>query len=630
MVENIKNFFIRLDSQKRSTVTFADAVLGGRTFAYIWHRLRYFTLKSLLMIMIRCIEFYLIFYLFDTQIAISILTFRIISFMGSSFWWGALESFRESIREYSQDKQKIECMQLYKQWRNYAGIYAALMSGIILVLFAYHLSQSDSSSLILFSCYVAAIIAEVISRTYVLTKHSLCFATHRVYRPFLTIIGPPLASLVVLGVSWHFIAGYSLVLAGLTQASLALYWTWKYTTFTLNNRRLVTESITPKTTMTTHHFTPRSIIQACCSLLMDGSGVIVLVILHDFTNLYLLAPLIAVCFNWSKLFYFDNIKFGSRWLRALTNHLNHTTRYASLIIALSLTVMSAIIFGAIDSDHNAYFILALALFFAARALLSLKFIILFTRAQYLTLLIYNGLLTLSIIIFSQLNLPMNQLLLFIGISQLIIYFAVCKEAKDKPYFPSHTSLLPYFCWRECITPHCVIDKITLTPHCTQPQQQAIINAIHHSHQGQVLMSLSDRNTLLILQTNTTNQLDDLWLATHASGLIMNFQHHIDHLAFEPHHNHKQTDMIAQFNQIFPHGIVIDLTQPQRPKLPYENQLVLSSIIRYMNQPYCVTTTTPYYCSALYRNHQLAAIFILPKSTTDYELAARWQHQLLSS
>lgn len=626
-MENIENFLAKLNHQKQSRHDIADAILGHQKGRYTWYRLRYFSIKSLLMILVHCLEFYLLFQVFNTSLALSILTFRIIGFISSSFWWGALESFREQLRSLNHN-QHPERSSLYQSWSRYANYFSCVVSLVILGLFIHHLLLTPLSNYGLFCCYVFIILVEINARIRVLTKHACCFATHRVYRPFFSVIAPPLIGLFILGVFWYPLEGYSLILAGIGQVGSTLYWTWKYTHQMLKHRRIDIQPRRIKALQKIHHRF-RNLQQALTSVLIDGSGLIILIVFHDFTAVYLLTPLIATCFNWAKLFYFDNIKYQSYWYRLLIKPFNDYTYVITIIIAFALTLISYGLLSILSIEHSIGLLIALWLFFTTRALLSIRSIIIFTRCQYSLLLYCHGVLIALLLYCSTLSWSLTQLLITIALAQGVLYLCLMLIKVKQQQNPYQPRLQPLYPWLESQTPTHMISKISLTKEANSSQITSIIQALNRYYKNDSL-TLTIYNKQIFLSTPHHHEALNLkWLACETSGLITQYNHDVGLNEFI-HKNDcvSKAYLKEKFHEHFPTAYFIDLHFWKRAQLPFDNSELLSTIKQHIEHPDIISTRTPYYCNVLYRAHQLDTIFIIPKQTTDYSTICQWHEYIL--
>src|SRR3990167_7149101 len=81
--------------QKKQNTPQLFAILGSEPNAYIYYRLRYFLLNTVLVFAIHALEFLLIFDFFDPAHASVLFLLRSLSLLIQSGWWGVLETLRE-------------------------------------------------------------------------------------------------------------------------------------------------------------------------------------------------------------------------------------------------------------------------------------------------------------------------------------------------------------------------------------------------------------------------------------------------------------------------------------------------------------------------------------------------------
>jgi hypothetical protein len=604
-MENIQALLNKLDKNKSRYVSFCDGTLGDRMLGYIWYRLRYFSIKSLLLIFVHCIEFYLLFIVFSYQVAVSILTFRIIGFIASSFWWGALESLRDTIRKLSKNKQNTEIALLNKRWMMSAYGFAILVSLAFIALLIAKSMDIPTQHNGLFYFYAIAILIEVNVRLIVLTMHSTCFATQRVYRPFYSIIAPPIAGLIVLAILWVPLGGYGLVISGLTQTGLALYWSWHFSKRMLQHKRIPIKHTTKRQPPI---LAKNAVPSAISSLFMEGSGIIILILLHDFTSFYLLIPLISICFNWSKLFYFDNIKYQDFWLKALLDKFNKAAHYVSIIIAVSLTLIAYLVLATITSHHDPILILGLLLFFISRALLSIKQIILFTQRNYFKLIAYNSCLLIFILILSFYNLSLYHLFLFIAAAQFIIFGFLTLDKSNKIIYDKYNLYLPLYPWLDLVNGR-NISAVEFSDDCTHQDRNNITLAIKNRLGPNTLIALKDKKTIYIASNITPDNNFKDWLTTQCGGLVTNYIETTQLHHKPPINNLQEFNDACKVNPNSNH--ILDLQDKQHtitiPDISY-NEL-FHKINTYMLMPNTTTRINSYKLTVLYQNHCIQKVLL---------------------
>lgn len=605
----IKDFLNKLDHRKTQHTSFIEATLGNHMLDYLWYRLRYFSVKSLLIIVIQCIEYYLLFVIFNFQTATSILIFRILGLIATRFWWGALESFRETVRKLNKEKRYTDIARLSKQWQSLAYTFALAVSLIFITVFAATYINLPAGAHGLFYFYAAAIYFEINTRIIVLTMHSTCYAINRVYRPFYSIILPSIIGLIVLALLWVPLQGYSLVLAGLSQTGLALYWTWHFTKRTLKHKHIPIDHHSIRPLKTVNPLSLKTLASATSSAFMEGGGIIILTLLHDTPSFYLLAPLLITCFSWSKLFYFDNMKYQNFWLAALLNRLNHYAYLTSLIIAIILTLIAYLILSMITQHNTPELLLALFCFFATRGLLSIRQIIQFTRRRYTRIVSMGTIQICYILTLSFLDLSMSQLLLFIALGQLVQFIITTLTQKKLFLYDKHALYLPYLPWCDLLDGHSICE-IQVTDTCTTHNRDAIVHMLKQALGPGTLCTFKDDTTLYVASPTPPPENMGHWLMIHGGGFIRNFNASA-HLTLT-----KPISNLDQFNQRYQdnkdHSYMINLKKLDIPSAlqPLDSHTLFNKLNLCLMSKDKQVPFDHCYLYPLYEHHQITKLLLI--------------------
>ncbi|PHQ81615.1 MAG: hypothetical protein COB66_01785 [Coxiella sp. (in: Bacteria)] len=360
--------------RKRAAVSALNCFLMWQPYRYLMYRLRYVIARILIDCITHVVEFYLILHFLNRHNAFFIILLRIVSHMASGAWWGILECMREKIRLLMQQRQKDKVALLIKQWINLALIICGLIIGLLIV----PLFKSTS---LLTTWYIIAIGLQLQIRLISQTLHSGAFAFTRIYRPFYSMLLPDAASLFSLLITLPLLHAASLPFASFSSALISLWISIHFSQRMLDTHRIHPFKYNKHTRLKAALDSLRfNCIQSTLGgLLLKTEGFLMLFLacrsLHQAQKSlhfsYLLLPLIAASFNWSKTFYFDYKKLTHPIFKNISKRFHRYLELVPFIISLPLTLFACLCITLFYPTPGLSLALSLYLYFTACTLLSL-------------------------------------------------------------------------------------------------------------------------------------------------------------------------------------------------------------------------------------------------------------------
>ena len=317
---------------------------------YLWYRLRYFSLKTLLNSATHIIEYFFMIRIFPRAVVFDLFIVRTFLSLTSNFWWGALEPMREQVRRFSHAKKQDLASASISLWvMRAAGVGAMVLIGGSLLVYwsARHYHVFAISHL-----YVLGLFVQFAVFLCIRTLHSGIYALQRIRRNLPSIFLTQWTQVIVIPVLWKWIGPWSVAwsvwISGLITSSVSLYFI-KRAFLNSDLKANWKKNFRPPViwrSVFSHGFASLLIRLDCVFFLTlvlgrhskaDGG--------HFSFIVYLAMPLLTASQDWSQLFYFDFIKLHRPvTLRLYEDFVRKVSGLSWLIGAATFSMSLAIIF----------------------------------------------------------------------------------------------------------------------------------------------------------------------------------------------------------------------------------------------------------------------------------------------
>ncbi|VEB39404.1 Uncharacterised protein [Legionella sainthelensi] len=539
--QTIQEWINKQKRKKESFVSFNEALFGKNILAYIIFRLRYFSINVIFTMAVHVLEFYFLTVIFTSTHLESLILFRAAIFVINAGWWGMLEVMRSRIRHLHNSQQNILLARELGNWQ----FLAILLSGgcfITSFIFGILAFVEIGSQPLLVNFYIAAVIFQLGLHLFVEVRRSGIYAKFRVFRPLLSILLLPCASIAFLVIFWWLAGGFTLVLntfcSAILGSTLSLYYIKKaYTTH---------QWPTPMgpTLKEFWHFIPQIFIPefflaGLASILISLEGMLIWIMyyysLHhtaynDYYKLfYFIAPLLNASSIWGRLFYFDIKKCSISSLNRFINSFNTRVLYITPLIGFFYWLITALFYVGYFQENAFSFSLLLLIFFILRSTMAYLQINAFSNRYYLDVVI-SGLITL-ISVFGFISIESLYLHVLILFSVLFLGNVYIYKPHFMPVKNSVNINYSFSDWLCALIHHQKPTTIisftieTKIPWKNKVQLQKILST---AFQSPYLFWITSHNLLLFFPSNDLNLKDTLSLISiETAGIIESYRVCVD-------------------------------------------------------------------------------------------------------
>jgi len=355
-----------------------EALLGGRFGRYALHRLRFFAGRTVLSAGLHAVRILLAFRLFSTRDFGLILAAEAAAALVTSFWWGALEPLRESVREsFAAGKpRRAEARIESALGRSVRWALPAAAAGAAWPVMKLLTKGAVSPSDLFLLAILGRLAVDIVLRCY----HSGVYAVRRVYRPFWSLAGLEVLAFGGGLALWPLIDAWALPTASILSASASSLLSFGFTARAYRHLDIKPRMALPRRA-DRRGPAPRKIEgwdSGLAYALMRTDGVFLLALLaagrrgiSSVSALVLAAaPLIRAGFDWTQLFYFDLKRLDRPLLRALGDSFERRLAVAALPIGVAAWAGGLILAVIFLRRIPAALALAAAGFFLIRSLAS--------------------------------------------------------------------------------------------------------------------------------------------------------------------------------------------------------------------------------------------------------------------
>lgn len=315
-MKKLNQWFHRQRKRSEAIVTLEETLLGGSFLRYAWFRLRYFIFRTIVEVILRFIELKVLLSLLPTSVAYILIGIRILLVCGSGFWWGALEVFREKIRQLHRASKLFKIPDVISSWLSFSLLMS--FAGLI-ILFCVTIYKLIANGVELVTVYGLICFFRFIVEIPLTTFHSGIYAIRRIYRPLYWIIIVELISSLGALALFPLIGVWSLpvtfLISSLVNFLVRFYYTkkayyfYRYWPLKLNLSLKRWQRFLPL--FQNNHF----FIAGLAHAFMRYEVLLLILCFHHFKNgvgsgniltlIFILTPLLVASREWAQLFYFD-------------------------------------------------------------------------------------------------------------------------------------------------------------------------------------------------------------------------------------------------------------------------------------------------------------------------------------
>lgn len=219
-MSNLENWFKNQKKHKENFISIHNFIFCKEEFNYIAYRLKAFNLKQIIHYLFFC-SFFIISYKTLMHKTLNIIIFIVlVQLIVFSFWWGALEYFRDKIRNefYFNDAVGIAIT-----LGNYLKltITISILFSIISILFWYEYIYLSVSINFLSKTISLYLLLQISFSLFIRTYHSGIYAITRVVRKPFSIIAPDLIGLIILILINPFFSEYASFISILVRSVIS-------------------------------------------------------------------------------------------------------------------------------------------------------------------------------------------------------------------------------------------------------------------------------------------------------------------------------------------------------------------------------------------------------------------------
>lgn len=318
-----------------------DVFLSGRFREYARYRLRLFFLRWLAASVVHIVRVLLLSAAFSRETFLQLLLAEAAVGFASSFWWGALESMRERIRNLHRQGRAFEVPREVERWLTAASVLAAAVLTAGAAWLALRRGPFGP-----FELYAVVLFARLALQFVTRTFHSGAYAVRRVYRPGWAVVAVELVSFGVVVLVWPIAGAWALPIgtlaAALAGAAITVHYTRRsYRFLGVSPRWAVLGALRQRWKIAWIEVLGAGLsfaVMKLDSVLVFGlfeSGDVPLGEVQLFLLLFVMGPTIQAGFDWAQLFYFDLKRLHVAPLAPLLEQYRaHVTRLAWLVGAM--------------------------------------------------------------------------------------------------------------------------------------------------------------------------------------------------------------------------------------------------------------------------------------------------------
>lgn len=379
-----------LDRQRRREqrrVTIADALVGGRWGAYGWFRLRFYSVRLLVRILLHGVNLAVLVRVFDGRGGVQLVagSFAVLS-LGRAAWWGALEGLRERIRLLFADGRGHLADREIRRWLRPATIAGAglgiLVAGGWLVVSIIEGADPAVTYLAVAGLLTAV---ELPLRCY----HSGLAAVRRVFRPLPIVMLVEVLGLALLAALWPLMGEWAAPVASLVAGVAVVV-----VTIVFSARTYWFIGLDPLARRVRARAGPLGLTRsevwsavASAAMSVDAAVLVVLALAGDDLTVVAAAvvvvlPGLAGGVDWAQLFYFDLKRLGATAFGEFRRQAAARIRRLAILVGGGAGVVAALLAWLAVPDLTFGTAAALVPLFVARAVLAAVQVRAFAERSY--------------------------------------------------------------------------------------------------------------------------------------------------------------------------------------------------------------------------------------------------------
>ncbi len=446
--------------RNKNFVSLFQGLFHKNGLPYVFYRLRFFALSSVIVSSVHIIEFFIIYYFLGVNILVSLALLRGFCFIVTGFYWGFLECLRSRIRILHAKHEISAIRQTISQWLRLSLLIGLTVCLVYCVVFLMLPTKVEASEFIFYLTYSIAILAQLVLQLIVLTYHSGAFSIRRIARPILSISGSDLLGLLILLMLWPITHLYSLPIALVMTQFFRLWMTFLYTRRTyllLGIHEVKMSSNIKNLSVFRGCLSSEGILAGLSNLVMRAEGLILILIfafasssnpdhLRYFLFFFLISPFTRYSYDWIRLFYFDFKKFDRPLYNVFSRRLVIITRKHAPMIGLIFWI-PVLVVSHFFNHISTQLLMILCLFFIFRPIISIHQMHAFTEHRYWDTIV-SGILSIAPLVFVvDANWPVEANLFLLTLSQLLaIAYLIKVNTQPVNTYLRNKSPLPFFVW----------------------------------------------------------------------------------------------------------------------------------------------------------------------------------------
>ncbi|CAN5432611.1 hypothetical protein BH10PSE19_BH10PSE19_10970 [soil metagenome] len=667
-MQYINKWLSKKHKSQQHFVSIQEALLGKNILAYAMYRLRFFSLNSLIVLAIHLIEFTLLSFVFSRHSFISLVFLRAICLLVTGGWWGALEILRTRVRHFHRRRRKDFIRTEISCWLTLTALISSAIFIYASIYFVSSLFAIPVGTLDLFQAYQLVILLQVVFQLLVKTFHSGIYGLRRVARPFFSISITEFIVLLGTIALWPLWGAVSLPAALFVSSLAATGLSIFYTTRTYRLQGVFPLHIPSIKEFRIFLWSVPSVEFFCAmiaGMLMSVDGAVIFIMLLDLGQsaqnigilLFLIAPLIRGGIEWAHLFYFDLKRLHLRLLTKFREKFERQLSHLSFVIGIPFWLLASTITLLYAGTSALPICMLLLPFFLLITIIAYAQLKLFTHARYLDVIVSSLFVIAPVAAIGLLELGLVLKLVVVTAGMSIAYFYSRRPClplvKSNPAPKVDRGLCAWLsklrAEKTSVQLHAIFINYTETTKniaifmehiATSFDMDCTLRRVGSSHQILAYQHLTNKN-----------HLNKEWLLTNGAGMVeqwlptpvyLNGQQAISAACKLPLLKYiiksawleqpfvlDKKRLINEFRAQFPKGIVFDPVR--KNKGPFAT-LELSVLRRVLIQAELFLMGIhnhhlQWSVSALYLNHHIRLIFVIPKASNDPNEIKRWLHKL---
>jgi hypothetical protein len=291
-----------------------DMLFANKSLQYIYFRLRYFKLITLVQFIFHAFLFYFLAHFSSQAHLYNIGWHWLISLVILGAWWGVLEVLRTQVREhyYAYEKDKVNL--LIGRWLHVASIISLLMLAMAGYYVQQILKQYAAQQEWWVSVFTCIIWLSLAIKIWISTYHAGIYALTRILRPVSSLLVGEIVATAVFYLSWHWLQMLALPLMFLTSGIISEILRFKYCQRMYRFHEILPNIRQPIRFSLRFAWSDAWLAGSSGVFIHFSSAFLALswLLPHNTANynqifllFFLLLPLFEASVNWAQLFYFD-------------------------------------------------------------------------------------------------------------------------------------------------------------------------------------------------------------------------------------------------------------------------------------------------------------------------------------